>query len=399
MTGYSGDEEYTFCSTCGKIIPNRLSETTCTKCKKKIVSSKKEIISISKPTQNIDPKVIEERSLLKNWESYFPYLSIRPLQRKIMETISEKEKQYKHFVIQAANGVGKTISVLASVLPLSYDKDKTIIYCCRTHQQMSRVIEELKMIQQLKPVSGVALRGRKELCLHPIIQKFALDPANAADICRYLKKEGKCKYFVNIGKKQKQEKMREITKNQILDSLEILDIGKSLDMCPFEISKRIISNSKVIAASYQYVFNPGIRSTLLQSLEKDLNDVILVIDEAHNLPSTAIDISSNSLTSYSLEQAQNEAMKYKTGEIYDLLEAMSSVLEEDTKELHIEEEIQIDPKEYLKKVEKRAQQKIDERAIQALERLGEYVKEFQASQNKAPLSYTSAVANHLKQLL
>jgi len=399
MTGHFGDDQYTFCSNCGKIIPNALSDTICAKCKKKAGLLKKSSVSVSKPSKIIDPKVVEERTSLKNWESYFPYLSIRPLQRKIMQAISQNEKNYKHFIVQAANGVGKTVSVLASILPLSYEKDKTIIYCCRTHQQMSRVIEELKMIKQLKPVSGIALRGRKELCLHPTIQRFALDPTNAADMCRYLKKEGKCKFFVNMGKKPKQEKMKEITHNQILDSLEILDIGKSLEMCPFEISKRIVSKAKVVAASYQYVFNPSIRDTLLQSLDKEIRDIILIVDEAHNLPSTAIDISSNTLTSYTLDHAQNEAMKYNTGEIYDLLEAMSSVLNEDTKELHVDEEVQINPSEYLKKVEKRAQQKIDDRSIQALERLGEYVKEFQASQNKAPLSYTSAVAKHLKQLI
>ena len=400
MTGYSGDDEYTFCSNCGKILPNGLSEEVCPKCSKTMKSNRRNPVSASKKTsKKIDPKVKKEREGSKNWESFFPYLSIRPLQRKIMQKIATEGGRGSHFIIQAANGVGKTISVLASALPIGFEKDKTIIYCCRTHQQMSRVIEELKMIKQLKTVSGVALRGRKELCLHPIIQKFALDPANAADICRYLKKEGKCKHFVNMGKKQKLDKMKEITKNQILDSLEILDIGKGLEMCPFEISKRIIPNSKVIAASYQYVFNPGIRETLLQSLDKGLDDIILIVDEAHNLPSTAVDISSSVLTSYTLDQAQNEAMKYKTGEIYDLLEAMSAILNDDTKDLHVEEEKRIDPKEYLEKVEKRSMQQIDANTIKALERLGDFVKEIQVSENKTPLSYTSAVAKHLKQLL
>ncbi len=398
---FKGEEnEYSFCPICGKILPNGPGEQVCSKCKKRVSRSKKVwSTSSQKSSKTIDPRVKEERSGLKSWESFFPYLTIRPLQKTIMETITNEGKRDKHFIIQAANGVGKTISVLASVLPISFEKNKTVIYCCRTHQQMSRVIEELKMIKQLKPVSGIALRGRKDLCLHPIIQKFAVDPANAADICRYLKKEGKCKYFVNMGKKPKQDKMKEITKNQILDSLEILEIGKSLDMCPFEISKRVISNSKVIAASYQYMFNPGIRDTLFQSLDKGLDDIILIIDEAHNLPSTAVDISSSTLSSYSIEHAQSEAMKHKTGEIYDLLEALSAVLTEDTKDLNVGEEVRIDPIEFLERVEKRSMQQIDDKLIQALERLGDFVKELQTQQNKTPLSYTSAVGKHLEQLL
>ncbi|MHA1197904.1 MAG: helicase C-terminal domain-containing protein [Candidatus Heimdallarchaeaceae archaeon] len=404
MTGYSnggetGKGDYVFCPSCGKILPNGPREKQCSKCKKTVAKKKVLSLASNKPSKTIDPRVIDERSGLSSWESFFPYLSIRPLQKSIMESVSEEGKKGNHFVIQAANGIGKTISVLASTLPIAFEKNKTIIYTCRTHQQMSRVIEELKMIKQLKPVSGIALRGRKELCLHPLIQKFAVDSANAADICSYLKKEGKCKYFVNMGKKPKQDKMKEITHNQILDSLEILDIGKSLEMCPFEISKRVISNSKVIAASYQYIFNPGIRNTLLQNLEKGLDDVILIIDEAHNLPSTAVDISSSTLTSYAIDHAQSEALKYKTGEIYDLLEAIAAVLIDDTKDLNTDEEVRIEPSDFLKKVEKRSMQQIDDKLIQSLERLGDFVKEMQANQNKAPLSYTSAVAKYLGQLL
>lgn len=395
-----GESEYTFCPNCGKILPRGSSEQQCSKCKKISKTIAKEGSSKSiKTSKTIDPRVKKERFGSDKWESFFPYLTIRPLQKTIMETITQDNKRKSHFIVQAANGVGKTIAVLASILPISFAKDKTVVYCCRTHQQMSRVVEELKMIKQLKSVSGIALRGRKELCLNPIIKKFAVDSTNAADICRYLKKEGKCKYFVNIGKKAKQEKMKEITHNQILDSSEILNIGKSLEICPFEISKRMISSSKVIAASYQYIFNPGIRNTLLQSLEKDLSDIILIIDEAHNLPSTAVDISSSTLSNYSIEHAQNEALKYKTGEIYDFLEAMSSVLLEDTKDLNIEEEVGMNPSDFLTKVEKRSMQEIDEKFIQGLERLGDFVKEIQASQNKAPISFTSAVASYLEQLL
>ncbi len=399
-TGEQENDAYIFCPDCGKILPNGYGEKQCSKCKKITVVKKKiSQTKQTKPSKIIDPELKKQKSGQKNWESFFPYLSIRPLQKEIAETITKKGKRGYHFIIQAANGVGKTIAILTAVLPISLEKNKTVVYSCRTHQQMSRVIEELKMIKQLKPISGVALRGRKELCLHPIIQKFSLDAANAADICRYLKKEGKCKYFLNMGKKQKLDNMKKITYNQILDSLEILDIGKSLEMCPFEISKKITSNSNVIAVSYQYIFNPSIRNSFLQNLEKGLDDLILIIDEAHNLPSTAVDISSSILTSYSIDQAQSEAMKYKMGEIYDLLEALQSVLNDDTKELGVGEEVRIDPNEFIEKVEKRAKQQIDNKLIQALERLGDFVKEIQVKQNKAPLSYNNAVAKHLNQLL
>jgi DNA excision repair protein ERCC-2 len=381
-----GVDDYIFCSQCGKIIPSSIENGMCTKCD----------APLNQPAQPIVHKRTNPNEV---WEEYFPYIEIRPLQNQIIEMISKENKSKKHIVIQAANGVGKTIAILTALLPICLEKKKTIVYCCRTHQQMSRVIEELKMIKQLKPISGLALRGRKELCLHPIIQKFALDAGNAADICRYLKKENKCKYFSNLVKKNIKGKIEEITKKQVLDSLEIFKIGKSLEVCPYEVSKKIIPNVDVIAASYQHVFNPGIQMNFLLNLDKELKDIILVVDEAHNLPSTAVDISSSTLSNFSIENAQTEAMKYKMGEVYDLLEALSAILIDESSSMEINEELVFSPADLIKKVEKRANQKIDSQLLKSLDRLADFVKEIQAKQNKAPLSYTSAVVSYLKQLI
>ncbi len=380
-----GVDDYIFCSQCGKIIPSNIENGMCTKCD----------APLNKPAQ---PVVHKRTNTTEEWEEYFPYLEIRTLQTQIIELISEENTTQKHVVIQAANGVGKTIAVLTALLPLCLEKKKTIVYCCRTHQQMSRVIEELKMIKQLKPISGIALRGRKELCLHPIIQKFALDAGNAADICRYLKKENKCKYFSNLVKEDIRNKVDEITKMKVLDSLEIFKIGKSLEVCPYEISKKIIPNVDVVAVSYQHIFNPSIQMNFLLNLDKEMKDIILVIDEAHNLPSTAVDISSSTLSNFSIENAQSEAMKYKMGEVYDLLEALSAILIDESSSMEVNEEIVFDPEDFIKKVEKRANQKIDENFLKSLERLADFVKEIQTKQNKTPLSYTSSVVSYLKQL-
>ncbi|MHA1514389.1 MAG: helicase C-terminal domain-containing protein [Candidatus Heimdallarchaeaceae archaeon] len=339
-------DDYIFCSKCGKIIPSNANNGICTKCN----------------TPLNQPVVHKRVNTNKVWEEYFPYIEVRPLQNQIIESISEENNNQKHIVIQAANGVGKTIAILAALLPICIKKKKTIVYCCRTHQQMSRVIEELKMIKQLKPISGIALRGRKELCLHPIIQKFALDAANAADICRYLKKENKCKYFSNIAKTDIKTKIEDLTKKQVLDSLEIFEIGKSFEVCPFEISKKVIPNVNVVAASYQHIFNPGVQANFLQNLD-------------------------------------SEAIKYKMGEIYDLLDALSLILLDESSSLEINEEMSFNPADFIKKVEKSAGQKIDEQFLKSLDRLADFVKEMQVKQNKAPLSYTSAVVSYLNRLL
>jgi len=392
-------DEITFCSVCGKILSSAKGRLKCPKCGEAISAS------VSENQGAIQEKINKEdinqiRAKIKEpWQKYFPYLKIRPLQNQIIEKIQEGCESRAHIIIEAANGVGKTIAVLAAILPYSLKTKKTVVYCCRTHQQMSRVISELKMVNQLTPVSGIALRGRKDLCLNSIVQKFAIDAGNAADICRYLKKEGKCKFFNNIADKKKMSQIKGITQNQVLDSQEILNKGKSIEVCPYEISKRLISDVNVVAASYQHIFNPFVRNSFLMSLEKDITDIILVVDEAHNLPSTAVDISSSSLSNFTLEGAQSEALKQKTGEAYDFLEALTNALTQETKKLVLDEEIRIDPKIFLYNVEKRSRISVDEDFIESLSNLADHVKKEQINRNKAPMSYTSSVVNFITQLL
>ena len=155
---YLETEGYEFCPDCGKLLEFTRSQVRCPKCgfiRKNGDASTKSTPIIEKTNElhNVkdgETKKTQSSTNNKSWEYYFPYI---------------------------------------------INENKTIVYCCRTHQQLSRVISELKMIKQLAPVTGIALRGRRELCLHPIIQKYSTDSTNAAEICRYLKKDGKCVYF------------------------------------------------------------------------------------------------------------------------------------------------------------------------------------------------------------
>ncbi|MCK5408726.1 MAG: hypothetical protein KAJ30_00545, partial [Candidatus Heimdallarchaeota archaeon] len=149
------EENYTFCPDCGKILFID-GKSRCKKCGSYIPIND----SIGKgdiSSDHLHEKLKESKVGIKEdissatveWEKYFPYLEIRPLQKQIIETIFKSTIKGSQIIIQAANGVGKTISLLSATLPIAKEKKKTIVYCCRTHQQMSRVIEELKLIKQL----------------------------------------------------------------------------------------------------------------------------------------------------------------------------------------------------------------------------------------------------------
>ncbi|RLE46034.1 hypothetical protein DRJ25_04775 [Candidatus Woesearchaeota archaeon] len=344
-------------------------------------------------------KITETGAIASDWRSFFPYIKIRPLQEQIIKTLNKSYGIKHHAIIQAANGVGKTIAILSSILPKAIENGKHVVYCCRTHQQLGRVIEELKMIKQLKDISAVALKGRQELCLHKLVTKYAVDSSNAAEICTYLKKEGKCKFFANLGKRKVKERVISTTKQKVIGSDELLELGKSLDVCPFEMSKLLISTSHVIVVNYQHIFNPHINKVLLSYLEKDLSDIVLIIDEAHNLPSVAIDISSSSLSYFTINHAIEETIKIQAVEAERTLKGILKVLKSYSEKLSIDEEMQIIPFDFLEKVEKTAKTAINELFIEELEEIGDLIKHEQLLRNRPPYSYCSSVARYFRLFL
>ena len=53
-------------------------------------------------------------------------------------------------------------------------------------------------------------------------------------------------------------------------------------VCPFEVQLELATKADAVVADYNYVFEPG---TALRHLSRDeLDQAILLVDEAHNLP-------------------------------------------------------------------------------------------------------------------
>ena len=78
-------------------------------------------------------------------------------------------------------------------------------------------------------------------------------------------------------------------------------------LCPYEVNKDIVRDSILVVTPYIYVFNPVIRNMLLDWLGVGEEDVILVVDEAHNLPDYIRDLLSSQLSYWMLKNCIEEA--------------------------------------------------------------------------------------------
>lgn len=249
--------------------------------------------------------------LAKETATYFPYAEVRPFQDEFINSIFSAVEVGRSIVVEGSNGLGKTVAALSACLPKAMDKNLKILYVARTHRQHDRVIEELKAISRKQKVSGVSIRGRHEMCLNNFVMKHALDTRSMMEVCELLKARDRCIYYRNIEDKEDEySEILEQTSHRPCKASEIQKICRIRGFCPYELVKASLADARVIALSYLYVFDPLIRSFFLKSLNASLHNAILIVDEAHNLPETAVGIASSSLSLFAIKQVELEAKQF-----------------------------------------------------------------------------------------
>ncbi len=274
---------------------------------------------------------------------YFPYPSVRIHQDQFINTIYKAVSSRQSVLIEGSNGLGKTISSLAACLPIAIEKKLKILYVARTHRQHERVIDELRMIYKKHPISGISIKGRNEMCLNAFAANGAFDSKSLMEVCDLLKAKGRCPYYKNVDE-QTYDYLQLVKQLAVkpYTATEIQQVCKKKELCPYELVKASLADIKVIALSYLYAFDPAIRNAFLKHINTDLSKVILVVDEAHNLPETAIDISSSNLSLFVMRQAEMEANHYGNKDIEQFAHFFREEVEQFTEKINREEIISPD---------------------------------------------------------
>jgi len=257
----------------------------------------------------------------------FPYTP-RKNQKEIMQTILNTLSRAGHFVFESSTGSGKTICALAATLEFALQHDKKIIYATRTHAQQRQVILELREIRKKNKdlqnrLFGIGLQGRAHMCLLAK-EDPELRSGTAEELARFCSAQKRkalkskksldnkgCEYFKNLKDREDDvDKIIEWCKKSLPTSEDFVTYCWHKHLCPYEISKMIIPDAVIVVVPYIYVFDPSIRRMLFEWLSAIEDDIILIVDEAHNLPDYARDLFSASLSTWSLKNAIYETERF-----------------------------------------------------------------------------------------
>lgn len=219
----------------------------------------------------------------------FPFTKPRAGQIELIQTIQDAMKDNQPMLLQAPTGLGKTVGVLYPTLQEALARGQKVIYLTPKNSQHAVAEEAIEKLQDNgATIKGMTLTAKSKMC-------FKNEPLCNPEYCEFAKD-----HYTKVAENKILEKL---SKKKRLSSKTFKDLGEEFQVCPFELQLDAAQDMDTVICDYNYVFAP--RSAFGRLASSGLiskGKPNLVIDEAHNLPSRAMDYYSPSLSVFTLEK-------------------------------------------------------------------------------------------------
>ncbi|MFA4877874.1 MAG: ATP-dependent DNA helicase [Methanoregula sp.] len=279
---------------------------------------------------------------MESIDTYFPYSEYRPGQRHMLEVAAQVARAGGIAMIDAPTGSGKS-SVVASLL--AERNKRKIVIAVRTVSQLTTFIRELELVRKKRPdLKSVYLVGKGSMCplggegdvyrrcegvkkfsnalMRDRADKGALTPAKDPFIIQQIRLMDKehpllCPYYIaskmfvpaeSMGVKMVPSTALRTKADRVIASpvppRELAEFCAGI--CPYELMMQAARNTDIVILNYHHLFDREIREQLYANLGVEPQDVLLLIDEAHNCGDVITGIESVELEQRDLEQAARE---------------------------------------------------------------------------------------------
>ena len=218
---------------------------------------------------------------IKPIECHFPHDKPYDEQLQSMHQLIDALENSHIVILESPTGTGKTKTILCSVLPWCIENKKKLIVLTRTHDQIHQFVNSIHETPCVPKVCVIASKSRT--CIHPERNTFA----NAEDGCRESIQCNNCSSYSNIKKMiPKNSSISDIEvpiqpSKKVFDLEDIVKQSKEKDLCPYFVTKSMVSKADIICCPYNYLIDPSI----FKQMNVNLKDSVVVIDEAHNVES------------------------------------------------------------------------------------------------------------------
>lgn len=271
----------------------------------------------------------------------FPFDEVRSGQDEIISDAKEALRKGKNLIAHAPSGLGKTAASLSSTLNYALKNNKTVFFLTPKHSQHKIAVETVEKIMDKHSIDITVadIIGKRWLCSADGIRDMS--SSDFQDYCKTLKEEERCRYYNNTFDDISSLSEKAVNKLSELEGEALLaeDVKKrTKKFCTYEILVNHAKQADLIIGDYYHIFHPGVRQAFLTKSDKELENSILVVDEAHNLPPRTRSLLSKKLSTYQVSRAQKEAGEFGYLEEKRILEDIEDILVDLGKEIDGDEE-------------------------------------------------------------
>lgn len=222
---------------------------------------------------------------------YLPYKP-RPFQDELIDRIFTSEVM----LCDVPTGVGKSVASLCGFLGDRLSNEK-IVVLTRTKSQARIFLKETAEISKKikKPLLALHLKSKQEFC--PLYSS-EITYEEFAQLCKLNKECEHRKKFLEFRSNIELLADR-ISLSREYENFDLFNYG-----CPYLILQELLPYADIVIASYNYLLHPFMRDTFLLRLGKSLEELLVIVDEAHNLSN--LDLVSRSLSRKTVKLACKE---------------------------------------------------------------------------------------------
>ncbi len=273
-----------FCDNCGSLLKSKNGERFCPRCERSTSTQKRSVKGDGR--FSID-------------DDLFPFQNIRKGQKQFMDDAEEAFRNENTLIAHAPTGIGKTAAVLPSAVKTK-NEDEKILFLTSKQSQHNIAINTIKNMPNR--VNAIDVISKKNMCLreesklpYPVFEEFCSE-----------KGQSQCNLF-----NKKMSEVVEKLSSETRHVSEVIDFCSSYQVCPHKSALVAGQNSDIIVCDYNYIFS-DIRERIFDLIDVELQDVSLIIDEAHNLPDRIRGNLEESLNVNLLEDAFNILQGYSS---------------------------------------------------------------------------------------
>ena len=224
----------------------------------------------------------------------------------------------RHLLAHAPTGIGKTAVALVASLEYALRANKLVLFLTSRQSQHRIAIETVRRIEARGPrIATVDLIAKQSMCLQESAPAYG---RAFHEFCDHKVKSRTCAFFTRDN-----SAVVAAVLQRTLHVQELVRASGACAVCPHKVAMDAASRANLVVCDYNFLFSE-ILERFLPRLGRSLDDLVLIVDEAHNLPDRIRAHLGGDLSVHDLLKAAKEARSID-GEVAHRLVGVAKAME------------------------------------------------------------------------